>query len=103
MPDVQTSLFDLPAALQARDTGMQRAAKARSVELERAREIARELTTNGRVISADDVQAVLAKEGVDLGNSAGSIFIGGEFEQVGYTKSKRVISHGNLLRTWRKK
>lgn len=89
----------------AKTAGMARAAKNRSAVLEVARAIAKELAHGGREITADDVVEGLVRRGHSehcLGNAAGSIFRGRDWEWTGrFDESKRVHAHGNLLRVWR--
>lgn len=90
--------FDLEAGLVAKRAGMDKAASNKKSLLEHARTIARRLGANGKEVTADDVIRVLGKS---LGNAAGSLFIGGEWEFTGrFIKSARVQARGNLLRVW---
>jgi hypothetical protein len=62
------------------------------------------LCRDSRTVTADDAQAWLADHGYApgaLGNAAGSLFKGGEFELVGYRKSVRVSRHCNRVGVWR--
>lgn len=89
---------------KARDRGVRLAANAHNRDLALAREVARELGRDGRVICADDVRFEVMRRpelGIVWGNFAGSLFTGGEWSFVGYTKSTAPGSHSNLLRTWR--
>lgn len=101
----QTLLTYEPERLAA-DRGKARAAAAHNRDLILARQIARELGSDGRELCADDVRfAVQARPhlGIVWGNWAGSIFAGEEWIFAGYTKSRAEGSHGNLLRSWRLK
>jgi hypothetical protein len=55
--------------------------------------------------TADDVQRVLIEQGISphaLGNAAGSLFRGGDWEWTGRrVKSARVHAHANELKVWR--
>lgn len=57
-------------------------------------------------ITADDVQDRMEELGYvpgDLGNAAGSVFSGGRWERVGYTKSRRASRHAGVIGVWRLK
>lgn len=91
---------------KAAERGKARAAAAHNRDLELARQIARELGRDGRVLCADDVRFEAERRpelGIVWGNFAGSLFVGREWAFVGYTKSTAPGSHSNLLRTWRLK
>lgn len=85
--------------------GMKRAAANKNELLTLAREIAVELAGILGTVTADDVQLELHRRGhstTSLGNAAGSLFLGGQWQWTGeFKKSVRAISHGNLLRCWR--
>ena len=99
------TLFDHAAACEARDAGMAQAAEGKRSLLRFARGLAVELAERQGEVTADDVQRALAAHGVSvraLGNAAGSLFVGAEWEWTGkFRKSERVHSHQNLLRVWR--
>lgn len=100
---IQRGLFDGPRSESAKQLGMDRAAKSKPRLLDLARSIAVELA-QGKDITADDVVAEMVNRGHDvhcLGNSAGSLFRGKHWVQVGWRKSARVHSHSNILRSWR--
>lgn len=100
---IQENLFDSVASEAAKVAGMNRAAANRPKELEYARSVARQLAQKNGVVTADDVQAVLIPQGIELGNAAGSLFKK-DFEPTGeYIRSARVRSHKNLLAKWRLK
>jgi hypothetical protein len=59
-----------------------------------------------RCVTADDGAAWLIANGhlpSELGNAAGSIFKGKEFELVGYRQSERASRHKNRVGVWRLK
>ena len=98
----QLKLFNPEASESAKQTGIDRAASAKPRLLDLARQIAAEIVTpNG--ITADDVIFEMVKRGYSvhcLGNSAGSLFRGKEWQCVGFRKSARIHAHSNLLRVW---
>lgn len=97
-------LFDSVASESAKVVGMNRAANNRPVELEYARNVAKQLARAKGEITADQVQEILIAQGIELKNAAGSIFKDPAFEFAGrYEKSARVKAHSNLLRVWRLK
>ncbi len=92
---------DWKASEAAKDRGMELAAEKRKEVLAYARSVAVEVAKQlNRPISADDVQNRLIREGISLGNAAGSLFTEKHWKFVGYTKSERVHAHRNILRTW---
>jgi hypothetical protein len=97
-------LFDAAASQAAKEAGMARAADKRPAELEYARTIAKQIARVRGEVTADDVQAVLQAEGIELKNAAGSIFRDPAFEWTGrFHLSTRKESHRNRLLTWRLK
>lgn len=101
----QSSLFDLPAALEARDTGIKAAASQRSALVVLAREIAVMIAARDGSVNADQVVAEMVRRGYGihaLGNAAGSIFRDRRFRFTGrFVQSERVHARGNMLREWR--
>lgn len=97
----------LQAGEFAKEQGMNAAAEAKADLLSIARQVAIELANQFGEITADDVQAELQRLGYgphDLGNAAGSLFRGGEWEWTGRRrKSVRVCAHANELKCWRLK
>ena len=102
-----TELFDAAEAEAAKTRGMNTAALNRLELLAEARKIAVEIAMSraDRCVTADDVQAVLIERGFGhLGNSAGHLFTGRNFEFTGQWKaSERVSNHGHKNRVWRLK
>ncbi len=98
-------LFDWVVSQDAKDQGMARAANA-NTDLEKAREIARELCQIHGSCDADQVGRLLFdRYGItSLGPAAGSIFKSGEFEPTGeYVRSARKTNHRRMLFKWRLK
>lgn len=100
--------FDAKLAREARDEGIEQAASGTNKKLLLASvrkalvEIAR--SRPSRIVCADDGQAYLVSIGFTsehLGNAAGAMFKGSQWEFVGFAKSDRVIGHGNTIRKWR--
>jgi hypothetical protein len=86
--------------------GMSRAAEKHSEELEIARAYAWKMAHFQERITIEEVRQ-LYEEQMDkpwnLGNAAGSVFKGPEWEMVGYTEAKRPEAHARILRVWRLK
>lgn len=83
---------------------MQLAAEKRAEILLIAKDIARRMAQKQGEVTADDVQRRLILwdyDLSDLGNAAGSIFKGKEWECVGWKKSERVSNHARAIRVWR--
>lgn len=89
----------------AKEAGIAQAAASRTVLLERAREVARNLATHAEnsETNSDEVSTELELQGIDsteLGNAAGAIFRGKGWKLVGYKKSVRVSRHANKIGIW---
>lgn len=101
----QPGLWDPVAGEAAKEEGKARAAEGHATLLDVARELARRHGQMYGTCTADDVQRALDARGVSvraLGNAAGSLFRGSEWEWTGeFVKSDRVHAHRNLLRVWR--
>ena len=98
--------FDLPRAEAHKRQGMDAAATYRQGLLARAKLIAKQLATDGRSITIDDVVEALAIASDApqfLGNSSGSVFSGSEWSCCGFTPSTRISNHGRIVRMWRLK
>jgi hypothetical protein len=97
--------LDLAKALEARDHGITKVASHNQTFLETARGIARMLCRQKGRITADDVREECAKRGIapDHYNGWGGVFHKSEFECVGFTRSRQVQGHGNMIRVWRLK
>ena len=100
---MSTEEFNLPEGEELRDEGMGLAAGNRAETLQIARKIARYIGRRQRLVSADDVQRIMIAHGLGhLGNAAGSLFRGDEWEFTGqWTKSERVSNHARQNRIWR--
>ena len=100
-------LFDLLEANQLKETGMTNAMNgSKHLLLDRARHVAKQIAMlrDSRTVSADDVFKALAEEGIteSLGNAAGSLFRGSEWEFTGERiKSRRISNHAREIKVWR--
>lgn len=100
-------LFDAAESERRKQEGMALAAENpdREYLLEIARDRARLIVRERGEVTMDDVVAMLVRDGFDvsvLGNAAGSVFKGKEWEFAGrFVKSARVANHSRLLRVWR--
>ena len=103
---MQTDLFDPIQAERNKHIGMQQAAKTRAKVLTLARRVAIEIAKNRKdgVCHADLVQKELGLRGIlphQLGNAAGSIFRGKNWEWTGhFIKSERTTSNQRIIRVW---
>lgn len=106
------TLFDLVIAQRLKEQGIARAVGkgGRSKVIAIAREIARDICLErGRSgtgwVTSDDVAREMDERGIpydQLGNAAGAIFRGEDFEPTGEFKpSVRVGSHARMIRVWR--
>lgn len=83
--------------------GKKRAAENHEKTLYAARLSARYLARNGDIITIEDIYR---KTGIDpkyLGNAAGSVFTGDDWEWCGFRKAERPAAHSRMIRTWRLK
>ncbi len=100
----------LELAIEARDRGVARVKSKNSDFVETMRGVARLLARRApdHVVTADDLRQWLM-ENPYVGepthyNAWGAIFCrNDDFEFVGYTKSRQVQGHGNVIRMWRLK
>lgn len=65
-----------------------------------ARHAARMLLRRKRLITIEDVLEVYPRPKYLHRNTTGSVFKGDMFHPVGYTLSKRTLSHGRVIRLW---
>lgn len=97
-------LFDRSASFAAAEAGIAQASENKASLLRHAKRLAVEIAERQGVVTADDVAFALKAQQISinaLGNAAGGLFKGGQFEWTGrFVKSTRVASHGNLLREW---
>ena len=105
----QLDLFDAAKAQELKAEGMKvsRENPERISLLDIAREGARKAAESriSRTATADDAYVYLTSLGYDqfsLGNAAGSLFRGKEWEFTGgFRASRRTSNHGHLQRVWR--
>ena len=83
--------------------GIAVAAAGRESALARAREIAEELARGSLdyTVTSDDIQDCLSREGIRLGNAAGSIFERRKWVCIGYRRSARPSRHSSVIRVWK--
>ena len=103
MTELQNDLFSLPEALRLKERGMKQAADNDPTTLELAREIAKRVARIHGTVTADDVQLRLDEAGFGpLGNAAGSLFRGKDWEFTGeWRTSDRITNHARCNRVWR--
>jgi hypothetical protein len=98
------NLFDTAEAERRKIVGKALAADRRHELLAAARGFAAFIARNGNTVTADEVAALMAENGLDyadLGNAAGSVF-DGKFAWTGEViASRRPSTHGRLIRVWR--
>ena len=97
------TLFDYAQSIQERDKGMRTATSGREQALSKARQIAFRLANLNGQVTADDVRKEYEYRGgnwSDLGNAAGSIFKGKQWQCVGFENSTVTTSHARALRVW---
>lgn len=98
-----TAVWDMPEE-RAKERGIKTAASARYRDLAIAKEIARELASDGREVWADLVRAELARRHPDIGGPfhfLGQCFRGEEWEFRGSVKSATKGRHHGRICTWR--
>jgi len=97
------TLFDYAQSIQERDKGMAKATNKRMELLSTARDLAKRLAELYGRVTADQVRAEYEYRGgnwSDLGNAAGSIFKGKQWQCVGFENSTVTTSHARALRVW---
>jgi hypothetical protein len=97
------TLFDYAQSIQERDKGIKTAVSGREEILKRVRSIAGNLARIYGKVTADMVRAEYEYRGgnwSDLGNAAGSIFKGKQWQCVGFENSTVTTSHARALRVW---
>lgn len=94
--------MDLDAAIAAADRGIEAVALSNEEFVYVARRIAIELGIARRRVTADDVREACARRGIEPKsyNAWGAIFRDGNWEPKGFTRSKQVQGHGNIIREW---
>jgi len=98
------TLFDYAQSIQERDKGMATAVSGRSKALETARRLARIICQLHGKVTADDVRREFEYRGGDwteLGNAAGSLFKGKQWQSVGFENSTVATSHARMIRVWK--
>ena len=98
------TLFEYAASIQERDKGMATAVSGRESILANVRSIANNLARIYGKVTADQVRAEYEYRGgnwQDLGNAAGSIFKGKQWQCVGFENSLVKTSHARTIRVWK--
>lgn len=98
--------FSAQLSQEAKREGLGAAVWSRKELLWKVKEALKQiaLSRSSRTASADDGQEWLMAHGYqpsDLGNAAGAMFSGKEWECVGRIYSTRVSRHANEIRLWR--
>lgn len=97
-------MTQLSLGLRLKEQGMQAAAEAKQMALMRARTVARVIAeSTGFPVCINDVNEVLAEEGIELGNAAGSVFKESYWEAAGFVRVGHAQGHGRMVRMWRLK
>ncbi len=89
---------------QLKLVGMTRAAENRAEELLHAKQLAAWIAEqDDRPITVEDLRdfCMVHKMPWKLGNAAGSIFKGPEWECCGFKAATHPSAHGRMIRTWR--
>ena len=103
----ELDLFDVAESNRRKEEGMTSAEYGgKHLLLEHARHVAKQIAMlrESRTVSADDVGKAFEREGIteSLGNSAGSLFKGKEWEFTGQRiKSTRKTNHSREIKVWR--
>ena len=94
-------LFDWQRAQRLKEQGMESSALINSANLINAQMTAILIAKkNNGYCNADMVQKELMKDGIYLGNAAGSIFRGKNWKCTGWIKSQRITNHCRFIRVW---
>jgi hypothetical protein len=93
--------FDLTVGRSERDAGITVAANNNAEALAIAREEARKIALECGRCDINTVQRVMQMRGLHLGNAAGSVFKGKEWERVGIGQATRVSSHARMISVWK--
>lgn len=96
-------MTQLDLGVDRKEQGMSLAAASHADVLALARNVAVDVALHrySRTVTIDDIQGHLLLAGKDLGNAAGSVFRGKDFEHAGYQKSRRASSHARVVSVWR--
>ena len=97
------TLFDYAESTKNRDQGMESATQGRAEILTRVKTLAQHIARINGKVTADDVRREFEYRGgnwSELGNAAGSIFKGKNWNCVGFENSSVATSHARALRVW---
>lgn len=97
--------FDLAAAKEAANRGIEAVSLSNKEFINKARRIAVDLGVSQGVVTADDLRKACEKKGIEpkSSNAWGAVFRDGNWTPDGFIRSKQVQGHGNLIRVWRYK
>jgi len=98
--------LNLELGKRLKERGMNTAAMNRAQLLAEAIRCAWRLGVTHGQVSADMIAAEFIRRGLDfaaLGNAAGSIFKGADWEPCGFTQSTRPARHAGMIRVWKLK
>lgn len=96
----------LALAISERDRGISKVASRNTAFIKCARSFAREIGMTKRTFTMDDVREAMERRRITPThfNAWGSVCSGKEWNRefmfMGYTKSRQIQGHGNLLRVW---
>lgn len=96
--------MDAALSEAAKVEGMKRAMEHKKSLVKHVREWMKDLGRRQRFVTADDVQAMIVRNGISvraMGNSMGGIFQTKDWRSTGrYVKSERVHAHRNPILVW---
>lgn len=98
------SLFDAAESRRQAEVGIGLASENNPGILAVAKKIAKEIAIERGEVTADDVQERLMRLGYRsdaLGNAAGAVFRGREWQAIRTISSSRINAHSRLIRVWK--
>lgn len=99
---VNQTEFNLEEGVRLKGEGMAKAVYNRKALFEYAKGLAWGIAKRQGTVTADDVHELLGPVGSQrLGNAAGALFKGIQWECTGWVQSKRPSNHGRMIRAWR--
>ena len=100
---MEQQTFNLPAAREARDSGIKQVALNNDYFLTEARCVAKEIASRRGSVTSDDVRREARLEPLHP-NAWGAVFKDPDFEWTGeYRQSQSVSRHGGMQRVWKLK
>jgi len=90
---------------QLRLKGMRLAASKHKMELLYVQGVARFIGRHRVLVTIEDVREAIAQAGRSwtLGNAAGAVFKGNDWECAGFSQARHPEAHARMVRTWRLK